>query len=108
MNRLRARLARIRSWQEWTLRTRLVVAIAAFAAVGLTFADVAGAALLHSYLVRRVDRQLSTARQPPREGQFTNRLRGMPQFGAQSRYYSYTADGEPGSSSSAATGAGTG
>ena len=103
MNRLRARLARIRSWQEWTLRTRLVVAIAAFAAVGLTFADVAGAALLHSYLVRRVDRQLSTARRPPREGQFTNRLRGMPQFGAQSRYYSYTADGEPGSSSSAET-----
>src|SRR5439155_5829620 len=85
---------RLRRWREWTLRTRMVVSIAALAAVGLVCADAAGVTLLRSYLVHRVDAQL-TATAPRRgyPGEFTGRARGFPSFGPQSRYYHYRDDG---------------
>lgn len=50
--------------------------------------------LLRSYLVHRVDAQLTTT--APRRGypgEFTGRTRGFPSFGPQSRYYHYRDDG---------------
>jgi two-component system OmpR family sensor kinase len=46
---------------RWTLRVRMVVAIATLAAIALIVADAAGLALLHSYLLNRVDHQLTTS-----------------------------------------------
>ncbi|HKT00685.1 MAG TPA: HAMP domain-containing sensor histidine kinase [Rugosimonospora sp.] len=50
--------ARAHRWRQWTLRTRLVVAIAALAAIGLLVTDVAGLTLLHNQLIRQVDDRL--------------------------------------------------
>ncbi len=47
-----------RPWRRWTLRARLVVAIALLAGVALLLADAAGLARLHSDLLSRVDAQL--------------------------------------------------
>lgn len=47
-----------RRWREWTLRTRMVVAIATLAAVGLLVTDVVGVVMLRSYLMNRIDSQL--------------------------------------------------
>lgn len=49
----------LRRWREWTLRSRLVIAIAALAAVGLVVADFSGMMLLRSSLIVRVDAQLA-------------------------------------------------
>ena len=49
----------VRRWREWSLQARMVVSIAALAAVGLIVANISGVLLLRSYLVERVDRQLS-------------------------------------------------
>ena len=51
----------LRPWREWTLRNRLVVAIAALVAVGLLITDVSGVLLLRRYLTARVDDQLTAA-----------------------------------------------
>src|SRR6266542_278096 len=48
----------IRPLRQWTVRSRIVAALALLAAVGLLTVDLAGMTLLHSYLVRRVDQQL--------------------------------------------------
>jgi two-component system, OmpR family, sensor kinase len=45
-------------WRRWSLRTRMVVAIAVLAAIGIVVADLAGLALLRSYLTGRIDQQL--------------------------------------------------
>ncbi|HTF12982.1 MAG TPA: HAMP domain-containing sensor histidine kinase [Asanoa sp.] len=50
--------ARIRRWRHWTLRARLVVAVAALSALALLVANTAGLALLRSNLTDRVDEQL--------------------------------------------------
>ncbi len=48
----------IRSWRQWTLRSRMVVAVAALVGVGLILADVSGLLLLRQNLVSRIDQQL--------------------------------------------------
>ncbi len=50
---------RPRRWREWTLRTRMVVAIATLAAVGIVVTDTVGILVLRSQLIRRVDGQLT-------------------------------------------------
>jgi two-component system, OmpR family, sensor kinase len=49
---------RLRSWREWTLRTRLVVSIAVLSAVALVVANTVGVLFLRSYLINRVDAQI--------------------------------------------------
>jgi two-component system OmpR family sensor kinase len=56
-------MIRVRRWREWSLRSRMVVAIAALAAVGLVVADFSGMLLLNHSLIQRLDNQLETARQ---------------------------------------------
>jgi two-component system OmpR family sensor kinase len=51
----------LRHWRRWTLRSRLVLAIAALAAVGLIVSGAVGVAALRSYLLGQVDNQLVTA-----------------------------------------------
>ncbi len=48
----------VRAWRQWTLRTRLGVAIAVLAAIALIVANLAGWLLLRSYLIGQVDTQL--------------------------------------------------
>ena len=50
---------RLRSWREWTLRTRLVVSIAVLTAVALVAANTVGVLFLRSYLISRVDAQIA-------------------------------------------------
>jgi two-component system, OmpR family, sensor kinase len=52
------KVPRVRAWREWTLRTRLGVAIAVLAAIALVAANLAGWLLLRSYLVHQIDTQL--------------------------------------------------
>lgn len=86
-------LRSLRPWREWTLRSRLVVVIAALAMVGLLVADVSGVFLLRSYLVQRVDEQLSSfVRRVPRFPLDTT-FRRMPQFGPNTTTLFYTDDG---------------
>jgi two-component system, OmpR family, sensor kinase len=56
---------RPRRWGHWTLRSRLVVAIAVLAAVALLVVDTVGLALLRSSLTRRVDDQLTAISSVP-------------------------------------------
>jgi two-component system OmpR family sensor kinase len=76
----------------------MVVTIAALAAVALIVADFAGATLLRSYLVGRLDAQLDgQAHAVARVGQFSGQLpRGLrpgPSFGNEARTYVYTGAG---------------
>jgi two-component system OmpR family sensor kinase len=83
----------VRPWREWTLRSRLVVVIAALAMVGLLLADVSGVLLLRSYLVQRVDEQLSSyVRRVPRFP-LDATFRRTPQFGPSTTTLYYTDDG---------------
>src|SRR4051812_29348933 len=93
------RLARIRPgwrrWRHWPLRHRMVVTIAALAAVALVVADFAGAALLRSYLTGRLDAQLhaqsrAVARVTRFPGQVPRGLRPGPPFGGDSRTFVYS------------------
>ncbi|WP_455361440.1 sensor histidine kinase [Streptomyces sp. SYSU K21746] len=52
-------MPRPRRWRHWTLRARLVVVTAALTALALLGANAVGVILLRSYLVDRVDQQLS-------------------------------------------------
>jgi two-component system, OmpR family, sensor kinase len=63
---------RPRRWGHWTLRSRLVVAIAALAAVALLVVDTVGLVLLRSSLTQRVDDQL-TAMSVPLQRAWDNR-----------------------------------
>src|SRR6266508_3800355 len=47
-----------RPLRHWSVRARIVVALALLAAAGLFTVDLAGMTLLRSYLVRRIDQQL--------------------------------------------------
>jgi two-component system OmpR family sensor kinase len=55
---------RPRRWGHWTLRARLVVAIAALAAVALLAVNAVGLVLLRSSLTKRVDDQLAAMSRP--------------------------------------------
>jgi len=86
----------LRRWREWTLRSRMVVALAGLAAVALILVDAAGMVLLQDYLVGRVDAQLTA--QGRRSGgtapaELGSRARGGANFGPDYRLYRYTADG---------------
>ena len=83
----------MRPWREWTLRSRLVLVIAALVGTGLLVADVAGVLLLRSYLVQRVDEQLASfVRRAPRYPIDTT-FRRMPQFGPSTTTRYYADDG---------------
>ncbi len=51
----------MRRWRHWTLRSRMVVAIAALTAVGLVVSGAVGVAALRNYLIKQVDDQLAAA-----------------------------------------------
>jgi two-component system OmpR family sensor kinase len=91
---------RIRPWGQWTLRIRLMVAIAALSAVGLVVADFAGMVLLRSYLIGRVDDQLTAqanglTRFPGVSDSNLYRSRGGgPLFGPDFRTYLFSANGD--------------
>src|SRR5436305_3753667 len=89
---------RLRRWRHWPLRHRMVVTVAALAAVALIVADFAGSALLRSYLIGRLDAQLDgQARAVSRAVRYSNQLpralRPGPPFGGDSRTYAYSAAG---------------
>jgi two-component system, OmpR family, sensor kinase len=89
----------------------MVVAIAALSAVALVLADGAGVVLLRSYLMGRVDGQLSAQARararfeeaPPAEVN-PSRPRGASSFGPDSRTYLFSADGTQLRASSTASG----
>ncbi len=60
--------ARVRPWREWTLRTRLVVAMAALAAIALIVASAVGVILLRNNLIGQVDDQLMGQSRPASHG----------------------------------------
>ena len=55
---------RPRRWRHWTLRSRLVLVVAALAALGLVVADTAGFLLIRTYLSDRIDDQLAAMARP--------------------------------------------
>jgi two-component system OmpR family sensor kinase len=46
---------RLRPWRQWTVRSRIVVSVAALAAVALIAVDLAGILLLRSFSLQRID-----------------------------------------------------
>lgn len=103
-------MPRLRRWRHWTLRSRLVVVSAGLTALALIAANTAGVILLRSYLVDRVDRQLSIPAMGGQQQRLVNSLAhrapdGRPVqspgdsflsgvFGADSRIYVYDSSGE--------------
>jgi two-component system OmpR family sensor kinase len=85
---------RLRPWRAWRLRSRLVVAFAVLVILGLAAADVAGMLLMRSYLVQRVDRQLSMIVRRVPEGGFPTERRAVPQLGPETFTLFYTSTGE--------------
>jgi two-component system OmpR family sensor kinase len=75
---------RPRRWGHWTLRSRLVLVVGLLAALALIVADTAGLLLIRTYLVDRIDEQLSAMTRP-----FSSGLRpDAPQpFGARNRLF---------------------
>ncbi len=53
---------RMARWRHWTLRSRLVVAVAALSAVALVVSNAAGIVLLRQYLTDQIDNQLAGMR----------------------------------------------
>ncbi|WP_082772113.1 cell wall metabolism sensor histidine kinase WalK [Actinoplanes sp. TFC3] len=89
----------VRRWGHWTLRSRLVLVVAALAAVALMIANVAGLLLIRGYLGDRIDEQLTgmvrpftsvNANRPPEASQFP---RARFRLGADQVMYVYTAAG---------------
>ena len=95
----------VRPWREWTLRTRLVASMCVLAAIALIVANAAGILLLRSYLVERVDQQLTSVAgiagdrtgggpnhpvQPP-GGSSARPVRGI---GPDYRFYHFDASGD--------------
>ncbi|MFC0098877.1 sensor histidine kinase [Micromonospora marina] len=64
MGSRRAARRRLRRWGRWTLRSRLVVVVAALTALALVLANAAGLVLLRRTLTDRIDEQLSTVSRP--------------------------------------------
>ncbi|MGB2572550.1 ATP-binding protein [Micromonospora citrea] len=65
MGRRRAvRVRRLRNWGRWTLRSRLVVVVAALTALALVVANTAGLVLLRRTLTDRIDDQLTAVSRP--------------------------------------------
>ncbi|MEV6957408.1 ATP-binding protein [Streptomyces sp. NPDC051183] len=100
----------MRRWRHWTLRSRLVVVSAGLTALALIAANTAGVILLRSYLVDRIDRQLSIPAMGGQQQRLVNSLShraldsGPVQppgdsflsgvFGGDSRIYVYDGGGE--------------
>ncbi|MBU8861638.1 MULTISPECIES: HAMP domain-containing sensor histidine kinase [unclassified Micromonospora] len=63
-SRRAARRRRLRRWGRWTLRSRLVVVVAALTALALVLANAAGLVLLRRTLTDRIDEQLTTVSRP--------------------------------------------
>jgi two-component system, OmpR family, sensor kinase len=68
----RGRWTELRRWQHWTLRSRLVLVVAALAALALLTANAAGVLLIHSYLQERIDGQLRGMTVPLAKEQLEN------------------------------------
>jgi len=84
-----------RTWREWTLRTRMVVAIATLAAVGIVLTDIAGVWMLRNQLIQHIDDQLHAQARVPR--QMLRSAAGMRRgpFGPDARFFAYFDDGTP-------------
>ncbi|GIE31279.1 two-component sensor histidine kinase [Actinoplanes italicus] len=88
----------VRRWRFWTLRSRLVLVVAALSAVALIIANVTGVLLIQRYLLDRIDDQLIGISRPladfnPPGGNFgprPGRFRGL---GPDQIMYFYAADG---------------
>ena len=63
----------VRPWRHWTVRSRMVVVVAALAAVALVATSITGTVLLNNYLISRVDAQLNFARGGPASGSTSRR-----------------------------------
>jgi two-component system OmpR family sensor kinase len=62
---------RVPRWRHWTLRSRLVLAVAALAAVALVVANAGGVIVLRRYLTDSIDQQLrAMGRGPAKSGNF--------------------------------------
>ncbi len=89
---------RPRAWREWTLRTRMVLAIATLAAIGIVVTDVAGVVMLRDQLIQRIDDQLRNEARGGIRAQIaragTPPARRGP-FGPETRFLAYYADGTP-------------
>ena len=86
---------RLRPWRQWTLRSRMVVVVAALAAVALIAANVAGALLLRSYLLDRTDSQLRVGTHGPRFGGGTDfGFRRPMSIGPDVLFYVYNGSGQ--------------
>jgi two-component system OmpR family sensor kinase len=88
----------IRPWRQWSVLSRMVLSVAALAAVALVTADLAGMALLRTYLIHRIDEQLSAQSRaftrPGIPADFpAERPRGAANFGPDSRVLRYDATG---------------
>jgi two-component system OmpR family sensor kinase len=91
----------MRPWRHWTVRSRMVVAVAFLGAVALVATDVVGMFALDSYLVNRVDDQLDfVANQPrnggprPSEAQQNDVVRPGPRsFLEYAKFYVFSSDG---------------
>jgi two-component system, OmpR family, sensor kinase len=86
----------VRPLRYWTVRSRIVAALAVLAAVGLLTVDIAGMTLLRSYLVRRVDEQLErnvnrVRYLPPDVADFRPRATN---YGPDFRFYRFDAAGK--------------
>jgi len=88
---------RMRPWREWTLRTRLVLAMAVLTAMALIVANGTGVVLLRSYLIAKVDQQMigqaHAQSQAPAAGHGLLQFRPQNGFGPDFRIYQFAADG---------------
>ena len=89
---------RKRPWREWTLRTRLVLAMAVLTAVALIAANGTGVVLLRSYLIAKLDQQMigqAHAQSQAPAADHGSQLQFRPQngFGPDFRIYQFAADG---------------
>src|SRR5262249_5431049 len=89
----RFRRVTLRPWRQWTLRSRMVVVVAALAAVALIAANVAGALLLRSYLLDRIDSQLRVGTHAPRFGGVSDVQGRRPGIGPDVLFYTYDSNG---------------
>ena len=86
---------RLRPWRQWTLRTRLVVLMAALAAVALVVSNLVAVFFLRDNLISRVDTQLNTQARAVRIGDvFRFPSRPRPGFGQDFRVYLFDASGQ--------------
>ncbi|GAA0578566.1 HAMP domain-containing sensor histidine kinase [Paractinoplanes ferrugineus] len=90
---------RPRRWSHWTLRARLVLVVAALAAVALLVANVAGLVLIRTYLLGRIDDQLRGMSRPFTFAEDRERPAGgypprtFRRLGPEQLTYVYNADG---------------